>query len=246
MISSNPRSGPGSGALRTAHQRQGAWSDQWHRRLAGVKPRSGRAHRFRSRGWRILASADAFFQASAGLLDRFVRHVVHLAGLGRPTYAVELYSGIGLFTVPLASHVGQIDAVEASESAVELARRNVQRNCLRNVDFHAESAERWIARHVRKSPRPETIVVDPPRIGLSDVVLSGTISIEPNRIVYVSCDPATFARDARRIVDTGYRMMSLTVFDLFPQTHHTETVAAFDIKFQVRRSCLRLARVGCG
>ena len=71
-------------------------------------------------------------------------------------------------------------------------------------------------------------MVDPPRIGLSDVVLSGTISIEPNRIVYVSCDPATFARDARRIVDTGYRMTSLTVFDLFPQTHHTETVAAFD------------------
>ena len=177
---------------------------------------------------RILASADTFFQASGGLLDRFVRHVVHLAGQGQPKYAVELYSGIGLFTVPLASHVGQIDAVESSESAVELARRNVQRNCLRNVDFHAESAERWIARHVSKGPRPETIVVDPPRTGVSEVVLNGVLRIESNRIVYVSCDPATFARDARRIVDAGYRMMSLTVFDLFPQTHHTETVAAFD------------------
>src|SRR6476620_1156038 len=136
---------------------------------------------------RILASADAFFQASGGLLDRFVRHVVHLAGRGRPTYAVELYSGIGLFTVPLASHVGQIDAVESSESAVELARRNVQRNCLRNVDFHAESAERWIARHVSTGPTPETIVVDPPRTGVSEVVLNGVLRIESNRIVYVSC-----------------------------------------------------------
>jgi len=70
--------------------------------------------------------------------------------------------------------------------------------------------------------------VDPPRIGLSDVVLSGMLKIEPHRIVYVSCDPATFARDARRIVDAGYHMTNLTVFDLFPQTHHTETVAAFD------------------
>ena len=177
---------------------------------------------------RILASADAFFQASSGLLDKFVRHVVHLAGRGRPTYAVELYSGVGLFTVSLASHVGQVDAIESSMSAVELARKNVQRNCLRNVACHVESTERWVARQFGNNPRPEIIVVDPPRIGLSDVVLSGMLRIEPHRIVYVSCDPATFARDARRIVDAGYHMTNLTVFDLFPQTHHTETVAAFD------------------
>jgi 23S rRNA (uracil1939-C5)-methyltransferase len=177
---------------------------------------------------RIRASADAFFQASNALLDRFVRHVVHLAARGRPEHVLELYSGIGLFTVPLAPHVGHIDAVESSDRAVELARQNVQGNCLRNVTCYSERAERWMARQLRAGYRPDAIVVDPPRTGLSDRVVSGILKMAPHRILYVSCDPATFARDARRIVDARYRMANLTVFDLFPQTHHTETVAAFD------------------
>jgi 23S rRNA (uracil1939-C5)-methyltransferase len=177
---------------------------------------------------RIRASADAFFQASRALMDQFVGHVVHLAGRGKPERVLELYSGIGLFTVPLAPHVGQIEAVESSARAVDLARQNVQGNCLRNVTCHADSAERWIGNSVRAGYRPDTILVDPPRNGLSDRVTGGLRKMAPHQIVYVSCDPATFARDARRIVDAGYRMANLTVFDLFPQTHHTETVAAFD------------------
>jgi len=177
---------------------------------------------------RIRASAHAFFQANAALLDRFVRHVVHLAGRDRPDRVLELYSGIGLFTIPLAPHVGQIDAVESSTRAVELARQNVHGNCLRKVTFHAESAENWLAAQLRAGYRPDTIVVDPPRTGLSDRVASGLLKMAPHRIVYVSCDPPTFARDARQIVDAGYRLANLTAFDLFPQTHHTETVAAFD------------------
>ncbi|HET7055573.1 MAG TPA: class I SAM-dependent RNA methyltransferase [Thermomicrobiales bacterium] len=176
----------------------------------------------------ILGSADVFFQASTSLLDRFVRHVVHLAGHGRPKHVLELYSGIGLFSVPLAPHVGTVDAVESAPLAVELARQNVQRNCLRNVECHVDSAEQWIATAGRVGTRPDAILVDPPRVGLSDRVAGGIIRLHPQRIVYVSCDPATFARDARLIADAGYRMTSLTMFDLFPQTHHTETVAAFE------------------
>jgi 23S rRNA (uracil1939-C5)-methyltransferase len=177
---------------------------------------------------RILGSADAFFQASTSLLDRFVRHVVHLVGRGRPKRVLELYSGIGLFAVPLAPHVGQVDAVESAPEAVELARQNVQRNCLRNVECHLASAEKWIAMAGRAGTLPDTVLVDPPRVGLSDGVADGIIRLQPQRIVYVSCDPATFARDARRIANAGYRLTHLTLFDLFPQTHHTETVAAFD------------------
>jgi 23S rRNA (uracil1939-C5)-methyltransferase len=176
----------------------------------------------------ILGSADAFFQASTALLDRFVRHVVHLAGRGRPGHVLELYSGIGLFSIPLAPHVGKVDAVESAPLAVELAQQNVQRNCLRNVECHVASVEQWIATARRAGTRPDAILVDPPRVGLSDRVAGGIIRLKPQRIVYVSCDPATFARDARRIADAGYRMSNLTLFDLFPQTHHTETVAAFD------------------
>jgi 23S rRNA (uracil1939-C5)-methyltransferase len=177
---------------------------------------------------RILGSADAFFQASTSLLDRFVRQVVHQAGRGRPKHVLELYSGIGLFSVPLAPHVGQIDAVESAPAAVDLARQNVQRNCLRNVECHVASAEAWMATGAGTGVRPDTILVDPPRVGLNDRVADGILRLQPHRVVYVSCDPATFARDARRLADAGYRMTNLTLFDLFPQTHHTETVAAFD------------------
>ena len=151
---------------------------------------------------RILASADAFF-SSGSLLDQFVRHVVHLAGRGRPERLLELSSGIGLFTVPLAADVGTIDAVESAPMAVELARQNAQRNRLGDATFHDASAERWIGSWTAADGRPDAILVDPPRVGLSGDS-AGIVVMEPHRIVYVSCDPATFARDARRIVDAGY------------------------------------------
>jgi 23S rRNA (uracil1939-C5)-methyltransferase len=176
----------------------------------------------------IVASALAFFQSSQSLLDRFVRHVVHLAADVGPGHVVELYSGVGLFTIPLAPHVGAIDAVESSPVAVTLARQNVRRNRLQNVNVHADDAGRWIAKRTGKRIRPGTVLIDPPRSGVGTRVSTGILRIKPRRIVYVSCDPATFARDARQIVDAGYRLTKLTVFDLFPQTHHTETVAAFD------------------
>jgi 23S rRNA (uracil1939-C5)-methyltransferase len=175
----------------------------------------------------ICGSADAFFQANLALLDQFVRHVVQLGARGSPKRVLELYSGIALFTVPLARLVGEIDAVESSELAVELARKNVERASLRNVNCYAESAERWLGIHLRSEYRPDTLLVDPPRAGLSNRVIAGILSRSPGQIVYVSCDPATFARDAHRIVGDGYRITDVTVFDLFPQTHHVELVAAF-------------------
>jgi 23S rRNA (uracil1939-C5)-methyltransferase len=175
----------------------------------------------------ICGSADAFFQASLALLDQFVRYVVQHGARGSPERVLELYSGIGLFTVPLARLVGEIDAVESSELAVEFARKNVERASLRNVNCYAAPAERWLRNQLRREYGPETVLVDPPRAGLSDRVVAGILTMAPGRIVYVSCDPATFARDARRIVGNGYRMTEVTVFDLFPQTHHVELVAAF-------------------
>lgn len=176
-------------------------------------------------GERISGSAGAFFQANRSLLDDFVRQVVHLTSDDRPNRMLELFSGIGLFTVPLGRCIGEIDAVESSNEAVRLARSNVERAGLRNVRIHGLPAERWFGG--RSKLAPDVVLVDPPRTGLSDRVISGIIAAVPGRVVYVSCDPATFARDARKLVDAGYAMISARAFDMFPQTHHVELVAAF-------------------
>lgn len=176
-------------------------------------------------GERIVASAGAFFQASRSLLDDFVAHVVDLTSRDRPDRVLELFSGIGLFTVPLGRRVREIDAVESCKAAARLASVNVDRAGLRNVRVHAMPAERWF--RGRSKLTPDVILVDPPRAGLSDRATSAIIASSPERIIYVSCDPATFARDARKLVDGGYTMTSLCAFDMFPQTHHVEQVASF-------------------
>jgi 23S rRNA (uracil1939-C5)-methyltransferase len=180
---------------------------------------------FKVAGERLWTSADAFFQACTSLLVQFVRHVVDLAGTGKPRIVYELYAGIGLFTLPLARRAAGVETVESGSVAVRYARMNVAAAGLTNVDVHESTAERWLARQQRR--RPDVILVDPPRVGLSTAVTRGLIALGADRLVYVSCDPATFARDARVFVDAGFRIESWAAFDLFPQTHHVELVASF-------------------
>lgn len=178
-------------------------------------------------GERLLGSADAFFQAGSALLDDFVGDVVALALRGRPEGLLELYSGIGLFTVPLASGVTRIDAVEASGVAVGLAKQNLRRAGRQGVTCHRASVERWLPHRHMRGERWDTVLVDPPRSGLNRLVVDAIVGMKPAQIVYVSCDPTTFARDARRLAVGSYQLTDVHVFDLFPQTHHVELVAAF-------------------
>lgn len=178
-------------------------------------------------GERFRASAHVFFQASMAILDEFVSQVVAEASRGEPADVLELYAGIGLLTVPLSRRVGRIEAVESSSRAVSFARGNLAMAGRTNVTMHEATAERWLQRR-RRSRRLDVVLVDPPRTGLSGVVAERLIELAPSRLVYVSCDPATFARDARKVADSGYRLTTWTGFDLFPQTHHLEHVAAFE------------------
>ena len=183
---------------------------------------------FEIAGEKIRTTAYAFFQANAALIDTFARYVVELTAQGAPARVLELYSGVGLFTVPLARVVGRVEAIESSPIAVELARENVQRADLQNVQIHLASAEQFLAGFESAGWQPDAILVDPPRAGLSEQVLNAVVAIAPGRLVYVSCDPATFARDARRLADAGFRLRGIKAFDLFPQTHHVELVTEFE------------------
>jgi tRNA/tmRNA/rRNA uracil-C5-methylase (TrmA/RlmC/RlmD family) len=163
---------------------------------------------------------QSFFQGNRYLLPQLVERVLNQVPDGTVT---DLYAGVGLFAVSLAARKrGSVVAVEGDRSS----GRDLDANAAVFGDglrVEQMSVERYLRR--RGVQRPDTLVVDPPRTGLSPEARSGILALRAPRIVYVSCDPATLARDVRTLVDTGYCLDHLEAFDLFPNTAHVETLA---------------------
>jgi tRNA/tmRNA/rRNA uracil-C5-methylase (TrmA/RlmC/RlmD family) len=136
---------------------------------------------------------------------------------------VDAYSGAGLLSLPLARAVGEqghVLAIESDTQAGKDARRNA--HGLPQLELRTAQVTQALP-HI--GTRPDVVVLDPPRAGAGPAVLNGLADLEVPRIVYVACDPAALARDARVAVDRGYRLEALHGFDLFPHTHHVEAVA---------------------
>ena len=166
--------------------------------------------------------AESFFQANRFLLPALVHAV--LDAVPSDGTVLDLYAGVGLFSVSLAALDRRgITAVEGDRTSGRDLRHNAgpYSTVLR---VQVESVEDYLA---RRPGRVETIVVDPPRTGISREAMSAVVRAGASRIVYVSCDPATMARDARRLIDGGYELTSLTAFDLFPNTPHVEALGVF-------------------
>ncbi len=166
----------------------------------------------------------AFFQGNRFLLADLVSHVVSQVAAG--SEVVDLYAGVGLFALAAAATRGaRVTAVEGDRFAAD----DLRDNCAAMPAATAvhEAVETFVARDRAGAPAPDTVIVDPPRTGLSREALDGTLRLDANRLVYVSCDVATLARDACRIVDGGYAIEHLRAFDLFPNTPHVEVVARF-------------------
>ena len=163
-------------------------------------------------------SAAAFFQINPGLLAPLIQFAL---GDASGEAAIDLYCGVGLFTLPLARRFAQVTGVEGNPVAVGFARRNLQRAGLENVRVVNAGVAEWIKRQTLQA---DFVLLDPPRAGAESAVIKGIVAARARRVTYVSCDPATLARDLRKLFGGGYVMESLLAFDLFPQTHHVETV----------------------
>ena len=168
----------------------------------------------------------AFFQGNRFLVDRLVRHVASLVPDGS---VVDLYAGVGLLGLSLAaSRDGAITVVEGDPVSGEDLATNAAPFGGR-VRVHRHSVEQFVARarDRREDLTAATMIVDPPRTGMTREALAGAIGLQPASIVYVSCDVATFARDTRTLIDAGYELRGLTGLDLFPNTAHVESIALF-------------------
>ena len=173
-------------------------------------------------GRRFRVSATSFFQVNTAAAEELVRVVgEYLAPAGDETL-LDAYCGVGTFALSLADKVGQVIGIEEAAGAVADARLNVAE--LANVEFIEGSVEASLPQLDR---RIDLAVLDPPRQGCKPEALAALIELAPHRIVYVSCDPATLARDARKLAGGGYRLVEVQPVDMFPQTYHIESVALF-------------------
>lgn len=191
-------------------------------------------------------SAEAFFQINHELLEPLIAAAIVDA---KGNTAVDLYCGVGLFTLPLARRFERVTGVESHPRAAEFAGRNIEsakrgvsptvregvvagpadvgtRSIrLGNVDIVTARVGDWLKEHSRSFGPVDFLLLDPPRAGAENTVIAGILALRPARIAYVSCDPATLARDLKKLIAGGYALDSVVAFDMFPQTHHVETIA---------------------
>jgi 23S rRNA (uracil1939-C5)-methyltransferase len=142
--------------------------------------------------------------------------------------ALDLYAGVGLFTLQLARSFERVIGVESDPRAANFARRNISANNAANVEFHNSRVESLLKGLNSQQAAPDFVLLDPPRTGAAEAI-EGIARLKPSRITYVSCDPATLARDLRKLLDAGYSISNAVAFDLFPQTYHVETIATLTL-----------------
>ena len=149
-----------------------------------------------------------------------------MAGLTGTETVLDLYCGAGTITLAMAGQARQVIGAEIVAPAIENARANAARNGIRNASFFCGDAGAVAERLAGENLRPDVITVDPPRKGLGEDVIAAVARMGPGRVVYVSCDPATLARDVKRFSEAGYRLAEAVAVDMFPRTAHVETVVS--------------------
>lgn len=163
----------------------------------------------------------SFFQVNRHLLGTMLRLVsAHASLVKNRRIAIDLYGGVGFFTLPLAQLFERVTMVEGSSVSARYARKNVPKN-VKVVDAPVE-------RHVEKLPAADFVFLDPPRAGARQEVIRTIGERTREMITYLSCDPVTFARDANRLAAAGWNLAALDLLDLFPNTHHVETLGRFE------------------
>ncbi len=170
-------------------------------------------------------SAGSFFQVNTPMAEAMVQHLLDNLSLTSETSVIDAYCGVGLFSAFLAPRVKRLIGIESSPSACDDFVVNLDE--FDNVELYEAPVADTLPQ-LKPDSASEVLVVDPPRAGLGRRTLDGILSLGPKVIAYISCDPATLSRDARRLTEGGYQLRQVTPFDLFPQTYHIESISFWD------------------
>jgi 23S rRNA (uracil1939-C5)-methyltransferase len=176
-------------------------------------------------GLRFRISSEAFFQTNTEMAERLYGEAADAAGLTGSERVYDLFCGIGTIGLSMASGARELWGIEIVEPAIVDAQRNAALNGISNAHFVAGDVRTQMRPLVERAGKPDVLLVDPPRAGLSQKVVRRILETEPQKIVYVSCNPTTLAPNARQMADGGYTLERVTPVDMFPQTPHIEAVA---------------------
>jgi 23S rRNA (uracil1939-C5)-methyltransferase len=180
------------------------------------------------RGVRFRVAHRAFLQTNTEMAEKLYGLAIDAAGLSGSERVFDLFCGIGTISLCLAPHAGEVWGLELVEDAIADAEHNARRNEITNARFKAADARLGLRPLLDEAGRPDVVVVDPPRAGLSKKVVRRVIECEAKRIVYVSCNPTTLAPNAAQLEEAGYALRRVRPVDMFPQTPHVECVAVLE------------------
>ena len=175
-------------------------------------------------GLNFRLSPRSFYQVNHHQAQRLYQAAISQAEITKEDLVLDLYCGVGTITLAMASAAGKVLGVEVVPQAVEDARDNAKRNGIENAEFFCGDAGQAALELENKGIRPDVVVVDPPRKGLNADTIEALHRMAPRRIVYVSCDPATLARDVALLKERGYALKNAMAADLFPRCAHVESV----------------------
>lgn len=169
-------------------------------------------------------SAQSFYQVNTEMAEKLYQTAIDFSDLSANDVVIDAYSGIGTIGLSFADRVKAVYGVEVIPEAVENAKKNAERNGIKNAHYVAATAEEAMTKWQKDGIKPSVILVDPPRKGLTESFIRSSVAMAPEKITYISCNPATMARDIKRYEELGYHLTKVQPVDLFPQTHHVECV----------------------
>lgn len=175
-------------------------------------------------------AAPAFYQINTEMAEKLYQTVIDFSELTADDVVLDAYSGIGTIGLSVAKHVKEVYGVEVIPEAVENSRKNAAVNGITNASYVCAPAEEAIQNWLKEGIQADVILVDPPRKGLTESFIKASVSMEPKKITYISCNVATMARDIKLYQELGYELKKVQPVDLFPQTHHVECVVLLQRK----------------
>ena len=176
-------------------------------------------------GLDLRVSSGAFMQTNTVMAERLYATALDFAQIAPDDVVWDLYCGAGAIGLLAAGRAAQVYGIEISEESIAAARANAERNGIANAEFLAGDVAASVRPLLERAPRPDLVFVDPPRSGLTPRAVRRVLELAPRRLVYVYCNPTTFAPNARQLVDGGYVLERVRPVDMFPQTPHIESVA---------------------
>lgn len=166
--------------------------------------------------------ANSFFQINQNMLDQLIIDLKKHIPLDKQKKIIDLYCGVGLFAIILSGEFKDVFAVESSQKNIFFLKKNIKDNKINNIRINQGDCEKWILN--LNQHKPDILIVDPPRRGLTNIIINQLIKTPPEFIAYISCDPMTLARDLKKLLN-AYKLEHIIAYDFFPQTSHIETLA---------------------